>query len=102
MRCHDDEMAAPVRGRCNDGFIGLHVLHMNRIAGHTGLLGRIGRAIQHARSVSLICSVYNQPPSRSSTIMTVTLAPTLAERAVTHGLSLAKLGGPYGSTRSSS
>ena len=35
----------PVRGRCNDGFIGLHVFHLNRLAGHTGLLGRIGHAI---------------------------------------------------------
>ena len=25
VRCHDDEIAAPVRGRCNDGFIGLFV-----------------------------------------------------------------------------
>ena len=51
MRCHDDEIAAFVFGRCNDGFIGLLVLHLNRIAGHTGLLGCIGHAIQHARSV---------------------------------------------------
>ena len=50
MRCHDDEIAAPVRSRCNDGFIGLLVLHLNRVAGYTGLLRRIGRAIQHARA----------------------------------------------------
>jgi hypothetical protein len=29
----------------------LRVLHLNRIARHTSLLGRIGRAIQRARSV---------------------------------------------------
>jgi hypothetical protein len=31
----------------------LRVLHLNRIAGHTGLLGRIGHAVQHARGVLL-------------------------------------------------
>ena len=53
MRRHDDEIATPVRGCRNDGFIGLRVLHLNRVAGHTGLLGRIGHAIQHTRSVLL-------------------------------------------------
>lgn len=53
MRCHDDEIAALVLGRCDDGLIGLLVLHLNRVAGHTGLLGRIRRAIQHARGVLL-------------------------------------------------
>src|SRR5215831_2642124 len=90
VRCHDDEIAAPVRGRCNDGFIGLHVFHLNRIAGHTGLLGRIGHVTQHGRCVFLICSVClasssaavrpanggTQAPNCSTTIMTVTLAPT--------------------------
>ena len=42
-----------IPGRCNDGLIGLRVLHLNCVAGHTSLLGRIGRAIQHARSVLL-------------------------------------------------
>ena len=92
MRCHDDEIAAPVRGRCNDGLIGLRVLHLNRVAGHTGLLGRIGRAIQHARSVlldllgmfgeflkmpaALVVSETLSQSNGSSTIITVTLAPT--------------------------
>ena len=53
VRCHDDEIATSIRGRCNDGLIGLRVLHLNCFAGHTCLLGRIGRAIQHARMVIL-------------------------------------------------
>jgi hypothetical protein len=53
MRCHDDEIAAPILGHCNDGLIGLRVLHLNRVAGHTSLLGRIAHTVQHARSVLL-------------------------------------------------
>src|SRR5262249_25109484 len=49
VRCHDDEIAASVRGRCNNGLIGLHVLHLHRVAGHTGLLSCGGRPPQHIR-----------------------------------------------------
>jgi hypothetical protein len=31
----------------------LRVCHLNRVEGHTGLFGRIGHAVQHARSVFL-------------------------------------------------
>ena len=45
--------AAFVLGRCDDGLIGLLALHLNRVARYTGLLGRVRRAIQHARGVLL-------------------------------------------------
>jgi len=60
LRPHDDEIAAPVPGRCNNCLIGLRVLHLNRIAGHTGLLGCIGCAIQHARSVFLDLGMFGE------------------------------------------
>src|SRR5262249_5721068 len=47
------EIAAPVRGRCNNGLIGSRVRHLYRVAGHTGLLGCIGRPTQHTRGVFL-------------------------------------------------
>src|SRR5262249_28398635 len=53
VRCHDDEIAAPVRGRCNNGLIGSRVRHLHRVAGHAGLLGCIGRPTQHIRGVFL-------------------------------------------------
>src|SRR4029079_7022972 len=52
-RCHDNEIAPSVRGRCNDGLIGLLVVHLNRVAGQTSLLGRMGHADQYARSMRL-------------------------------------------------
>jgi len=57
VRCHDDEIAAPIRRRCNDGFIELHVLHMNRIAGHTGLLGRISHPQTNASTRDRVAPV---------------------------------------------
>jgi hypothetical protein len=43
----------------------LLVLHLNRVAGHTGLLGRIGHAIQHARSVLLnLLAMFGEFPQR--------------------------------------
>src|SRR5262245_44787188 len=49
VRSHDNEIAAPVRGRCNNGLIGSRVLHLHRVAGHTGLLGCIGHPTQYTR-----------------------------------------------------
>src|SRR5262245_22070931 len=53
MRRHDDEVATSVLGCSDNGLIGMRVLHLNRVAGDTGLLGRIYGAIQRARGVLL-------------------------------------------------
>jgi len=93
VRCHDDEIAAPVRGGCNNGLIGSRVRHLHRVAGHTGLLGCIGHPTKYTGSVFLdlfvmLGKVIKYLPLRrsrfwklsqsngSSTIITVTLAPT--------------------------
>ena len=41
MRRHDDKVATSVLGCSDNGLIGMRVLHLNRVAGDTGLLGRI-------------------------------------------------------------
>src|SRR5262249_1325660 len=69
---------------------GSRVLHLHRVAGHTGLLSCIGRPTQHIRGVLLDLFVMLSSDCRcdalvsgtlsqsngSSTIITVTLAPT--------------------------
>lgn len=53
MRRHDDEVATSVLGRSDNGLIGMLVLHLHRVAGDTGLLGRICGAVQRACGVLL-------------------------------------------------
>jgi hypothetical protein len=51
VRCHDDEIAAFLLARGDDGLIGLLVLQIVGVAGHAGELGGLASAIEHACSV---------------------------------------------------